>query len=443
MEPDGSIVNWQSSISNVVTSRPLHQLDSPPSGVPAWLPLAWLGCAMIWLAAGSVGLVLVSPELAAGNFFSPRVFAVTHAFTLGVLFSAIVGALHQFIPVVLGVPIRHPRVAIWAFWLSQAGTGLLVYGLWNWRPSWQAVAWLVLFASVGAASWTVLPARRRATQNRVVGGFVSLGHSALGVAMLIALARIGQGLGWWQVPRNGLLVAHLHLGLVGFGSMTAVGMASKMLPAFLKSAADPEPSRLHRIGWLAAAGLLLLATGSLANLSPAIVSGGAITLIAVGLHLMVLVGYWRRRSIAKLDPALGFIGWGILWYAVAAALGGVILLRRPSGGGVWIAYALAGILGWLIHLIVGVLHRIGPRLLANLRAGRGRPLTPSLARAELPWPRLAWASLAAISTGTAVLAVGVIPGASVAARVGAGLILTGTIGLLIQAIALGKTAIDD
>ena len=424
-------------------SRPLHQLDAPPAGVPGWVPLAWLGCAMLWLTAGSVGLVLISPELAAGNLYSPRVFAVTHAFTLGVLFSAIVGALHQFIPVVLGVPIRHPRVAIWAFWLSQTGTALLVYGLWNWRPSWQAVAWLVLLASVGAASWTVLPARRRATQNRIVGGFVSLGHSALGVAMLIALARIGQGLGWWQVPRNGLLAAHLHLGMVGFGSMTAVGMASKMLPAFLKSTADPYPSRLYRIGWIAATGLLLLATGSLASHSPLIVSGGAFTLLAVGLHLMVLVGYWRRRSLTMLDPALGFIGWAILWYAMAAALGGFLLLRRPLSGGIWIAYALAGILGWLIHLIVGVLHRIGPRLLANLRSERGRPLTPSLARGELPWPRLSWASLAAISTGTAALAVGVIPGASVVARVGAVLVLTGSIGLLIQAIALGNTAVAD
>ena len=424
-------------------SRPLQQLDAPPPGVPGWVPLAWLGCAIAWLTAGSAGLVLVSPELAAGSLYSPRVFAVTHAFTLGVVFSAILGALHQFIPVVLGVPIRHPRVAIWGFWLSQAGTVLLVYSLWSWRPSGQAVAWLVLFAAVGAASWTVLPARRRATHNRVVGGFVSLGHSALGVAMLIALARIGQGLGWWHVPRDGLLVAHLHLGLVGFGSMTAVGMASRMLPAFLKSTPDPQPSSLDRIGWLTAAGLLLLVTGSVAGLSLLILIGGGFTLLGVSIHLMVLLGYWRRRSVAKLDPALGFIGWAILWYAMAAALGGFMLFRRPLSGGIWIAYALAGVVGWLIHLIVGVLHRIGPRLVANLRAERGRPVTASQARAELPWSRLSWASLAAISSGTAGLAVAAILGAPVVVRMGAGLVLAGSIGLLLQAARLGMTAIAD
>ena len=424
-------------------SRPLRQLDAPPSGVPGWVPLVWLGCAMLWLAAASAGLVLVAPDLAAGNLYSSRVFAVTHAFTLGVLFSAILGALHQFIPVVLGVPIRLPRVAIWGLWLSQIGTALLVYSLWNWRPSWQAVAWLVLFAAVGAASWTVLPARRKATQNRVVGGFVSLGHSALGVAMLLALARIGQGVGWWQVSRDGLLVAHLHLGLVGFGSMTAVGMASKMLPAFLKSTAVPTPSGLSRIGWLAATGLLLLALGSIGGFSPLTVTGAVLTLLAVGLHLVVLLGYWRRRSIPTLDPALGCIGLAILWYALGAVLGGFILFRRPSAGRIWIAYALIGILGWLIHLIVGVLLRIGPRLVANLRAERGLPLIPSLARAELPWPMVAWASLAAFSTGTAGLTVAVLLGEYVLARAGAVLVLIGSVGLLVQAIRLGKAALVD
>ena len=419
-------------------SRPLRQLDAPPPGVPGWVPLAWLGCALVWLATGAAGLLLVSPELAEGNLYSPRVFAVTHLFTLGVLLSAILGALHQFIPVVLGVPIRHPRVAAAGFWLSQGGTALLVYGFWTWRPAFQAIAWLVLFAAIGAASWTVLPARRRATQNRFVGGFVSLGHSALGVAMLIALARLGQGLGWWQVPRNGLLVAHFHLGLVGFGSMTAVGMGAKMLPAFLKSAGEPEPSTLHRIGWLAGPGLLLLAAGAIAEFSPLIVTGGGLTLAAVGLHLLLMLGYWRRRSVPKLDPALGFIGVAMLWYGAAAVAGGWILIRRPPGGRTWIAYGLAGVLGWLIHLLAGVVHRIGPRLAANLRAERGRALTPAQARAELPWPKLSWVSLAGLSIGTAWLIIAVLLGEPTSARAASGVVLAGAIGLLVQAAAVGR-----
>jgi hypothetical protein len=261
--------------------------------------------------------------------------------------------------------------------------------------------------------------------------------------MLIALARIGQGLGWWQVPRNGLLVAHFHLGLVGFGSMTAVGMGAKMLPAFLKSAGDPESATLHRIGWLAGPGLLLLAAGAIAEFSPLIVTGGGLTLAAVGLHLTLLLGYWRLRSVPKLDPALGFVGAAILWYGAAAVAGGWILIRRPPAGRTWIAYALAGVLGWLIHLLAGVLHRIGPRLAANLRAERGRALTPAQARAELPWPRLSWASLAGLSSGTAGLIIAILTGAPAPAQVGAGLILAGTIGLLVHAAAVGGGAIVD
>ena len=257
--------------------RPLRQLDDSPPGPPPWLPLAWFACALVWLLLGGLGLIRIAPQLAGGNLYSPHVFAVTHALTLGVLASAIFGALHQFIPVVLGVPLRFPRIAILRFWFSQLGTASLVGGFWRWDVTLQAAGWMLLFLAVGCASWNVLPARRRAAGNRVVGGFVSLGHSALGVAMFIALARIGQGLGWWQVSREGLLVAHLHLGLVGFGSLTVVGIGSKMLPALLKARVEPDPFAFIRIGWFAAIGLTALSVGTIWRVSLLTSLGGLLT----------------------------------------------------------------------------------------------------------------------------------------------------------------------
>src|SRR5512135_245999 len=195
----------------------LPQIGEPPPGPPPWLPLAFLAQAAGWLAAGAIALVIIIPELAAGAIGSPHVIATVHLFTLGVLGAATMGALHQFIPVVTGVPIRHPRAAVWALWLHLAGVVVLVSAMWRWSPTGMAGGWLILFLAVGLGSWNILPARRRARQNAYVAGFISLAHSALGAGMLIAAIRIGDSLGWWSTWREGQLLAHFHLGWLGYG----------------------------------------------------------------------------------------------------------------------------------------------------------------------------------------------------------------------------------
>src|SRR5690606_257011 len=76
--------------------------DSPP----AILPAEHFAAALLFFALGSVGLVVVAPELAAGSFFLPRVVAVVHLFVLGFILLSIYGALCQFLPVAVGVPMR-------------------------------------------------------------------------------------------------------------------------------------------------------------------------------------------------------------------------------------------------------------------------------------------------------------------------------------------------
>jgi hypothetical protein len=295
---------------------------------------------------------------------------------------------------------------------------------------------------VGCASWTVLPARRRARQNKFVGGLVSVGHSALGVAMFLALARIGQGLGWWQVQRDGLLVAHLHLGIVGFGSITALGFGAKMLPAFLGSRVVPEPRRYTLIAMLVSAGLMLLSVGAITALPSLVLLGGVTTLAGTVIHLLVLLGYWRSRSVERLDPALGFIAMAIVWYAAAAGLAIWLLWQRPRGGVIWAAYVFTAITGWLVHLIIGVLHRIGPRLIANLRAGAGARLPPWLARGALRWPGLSWLALVLVSGGTAMVLVGLFAGSLAMATTGAAVLTGGALALIVVGVGLVSVTID-
>src|SRR6185437_11903065 len=85
--------------------------------------------AMLYLLAGSVGLVWISPELAAGNYLSPHVGGVTHLFTLGWLTMTIFGALYQLLPVALGAPIRWPMLGHASFAAFAPGVALFACGV--------------------------------------------------------------------------------------------------------------------------------------------------------------------------------------------------------------------------------------------------------------------------------------------------------------------------
>ena len=387
------------------------------------LPLAFFGAGQLWFLISAVGLVIVVPDLAAGHLYSPRVFAVTHAFTLGMVASVIFGASHQFVPAVMGVPITRWWVATLGFLTFEAGVVILVFSLWVWNPTGQALGWLVLVCGVALASWNTLPARRKAKRNRDVGRSLSLGHSALGLVLLLAGARIGAGLGWWSLGRDTLLAAHFHLGVLGFGSLTIAGVGSRMLPAFLKAAAAPADS-LSRFQWLASSGLVLYVTGVLARWHPLTISGSIIMALAVGSHIRVMLEYFRNRK-SGLDASLGTILLAVINYSVALILGVVLLGTGISGGRIWAAYALFAIVGWLCMMALGVMLRVVPRVATLLAAEHGpRPASGDTAWSPRRWQ---WSSVAPLAAGLLGVAGGVLLGHAAMARSSAVLFALGVV----------------
>jgi hypothetical protein len=126
-----------------------------------------------------------------------------------------------------------------------------VAGAWTWQPPLLATGWLALVGAVGVIAANLLPLRRRAPRGRDVGAWISLGHSALGLAMAVTVGRLGAEFGWWRVDRLGLRSAHVHLAAVGFATLTAAGVGSTLLPMFLMSRERPR-RRLRWIGPVAA-----------------------------------------------------------------------------------------------------------------------------------------------------------------------------------------------
>jgi hypothetical protein len=400
---------------------------------PFRLPGEHFAAALLWLGAGAAGLLLVSPDLARGDLFGPRVLATTHAFTLGVITTSIFGALYQLFPVTMGAGVKSVRAGHATFWTLQAGIVLLVGGFWLGQGWCEAAGWLAIAVAVGALASNLVSQRRRATQGRVIGRYVAGAHAALGTAMFVAFVRIGETLGWWHVDRLGVIASHYHLAALGFASLTVVGVGSRMLPMFLVAHGYPEWP-LRWIGPIAGAGMVAFAAGQLGRLGPLTWAGALLMGVAALLHVYLVSRYFRTRTRRRLDPALAHMA------AAACALGllvpaGIALLASPGGFKArgWAAYGLLGLLGWLVLMIVGVYHRILPFLTwLHLFGPRvGEPDLPTVA--DLTRPAWGWASLACLVSGLLVLAPAVALGAPAYARAGAALFALGVGLVLAQA----------
>jgi hypothetical protein len=403
---------------------------SPPAQPP---PFPLVGehflAALLWLVAAAAGLVIVAPDLAAGNIFAPRALAATHALTLGVLTTMIFGALYQFFPNALGVGARSIPVAHRTFWTLQAGVLTLTIGFWWWIPALLLAGWLLLFLAVGGLAWNLLPQRRKATQGRIVGLYVSAGHMMLGLAMALAFARIGEPLGWWTVSRTGMIAAHYHLAALGFVTLTIVGVGSRMVPMFLFAQQAPQwPVRV--IGPMAAAGLLVQATGLIWSLSWATVAGGLLV-AAAGALIVLQMALWLHHRARKapdhatihLAVATGFL--------LAAIVAGLLLLFATGrfNPRAWTAYGLIGMLGWMTIFTLGIAYRIVPFLSwLHLFGGMGRGAHARPAHL-LVHRGLAWVTLLSFTFGTLSCALGVLRGQAFAATTGAILILLGALGV--------------
>ncbi len=417
---------------------PQVPLAAPP---PFRLPAEHFAAALVWLVVAASLLPWLAPRLAEGQVLDPAVLALVHITVLGVLTSAIFGALLQFVPGGLEVPLKSVRLGHAGFWLLQAGTVALVAGFWWWRGWLQFGGWILIFGAVGAVSVNVLPARRRSIHGKLVGLYLSVAHSALGAGMAIALARIGETLGWWRFDRLGAIAAHLALGVIGFGTLTAVGVGSRMVPTFLQAHGD-DRRRLHLILILATAGLIVFPAGALGGWS-GVTRAGAALLGASILAILELGWRWFTRGNRVLDPSLRHVAMAFVGLAATLAWGVALAVTDPYDLPRWGAMVAAALFGWLVLLVLGVMAKIVSHLsyqhLFRTMPGFARVGNPNrLLRAD--WMLASWGLL---SVGSLTLPValdqGSGPGAAGAAAIwSAGVVVT--VANYVRMFILGRRA---
>jgi hypothetical protein len=398
---------------------------APADAMPPFaLPASHFAVALGWLGVGSACLVSVAPTLARGAWLTPEAAAVAHCFTLGWLVTSAYGALYQLGPVAMGIEARSVRAGFATLALHTAGSALVVAGLGGWLPRFMGAGWSLVALALAIWSWNV--GTRLGTTPRAprIGYTVLAAFGMLWLGLLVAGARIGNVLGWWMVPREALVAAHVQLAAVGFGTLLVMGIGNRLLPMFLLSRTAPE----WLMRWtapLTGGGVLLQSAGWLAGVSALVVAGGALAGSGVALFLWQAALWFRHRARPQLDPSLRQVVAALALLGAALVAGiGTLATGRPQFVA---AYGLLLIVGWLGVLVAAIYSRIVPFLTwmhrYSPRVGeKGLPKVGDLV--PMRWVRMA---SGAWIGGIATLAVAVSVGAPLAASVGAALFALGSL----------------
>jgi hypothetical protein len=153
--------------------------------------------------------------------------------------------------------------------------------------------------------------------------------------------------------------------------------------------------------------------------------GASFMFAGVLLHLTVARWYFKRRLKRATDPAMRFVQVAFINLALAALTGVALLLTPGFHAGLWVSYALLGILGWLMMLIMGILQKLVPHLGRMHLFGRaGKPI-PDVN--QLILPPVAITALVTAETGLALLAFASLTARPVLAQTGAVLWLAGVL----------------
>lgn len=261
-----------------------------------------------------------------------------------------------------------------------------------WIPAVLLVAAVVVYLAVFAR--TMLSAPRLDWTAR---------HLALSCGFLAAVVTLGLMLAWdrqrgvlFHDPR-GALIAHVHLALVGWVSLTIVGVSYRLVAMFALSHVDSKtPGRLAL--FLGVAGLAGLALDGLFFGRRLLPLWASVLAAAYAAYAFQMRRIFQGRN-RRIDPALAYTLLALAGGAVWAALGVALafgLLRDDTNA--LAAYAYAALVGWATPFILGQVHKITPFLVWLHLFGR-RPWTaqaPPPKMTELASEKLVWAEFAAM-----------------------------------------------
>lgn len=356
---------------------------------------------------------------------APDTFATVHLLTVGWLTLLMLGALHQFVPVITAQSKATSWPALASLLMIVTGLVGMEFGfvsLGGWLPPQVLIALPAGGSLVGVGAilataplvWMLWCSRPLGFSSRFVAlGLVFLFATlGLGTTFAFALA-VPRAVRWSAMFTEGLRL-HLFGGLVGWFTLTAMGVSYRLLSMF--TLAPEERGALgNAVLWLSGGGLgvawllgLAEAQGGSVPTWANTVAGCALAL-GVALYIFDMQRLYRARRRQKLElnaamaiAALAALG-ACLVLAVAATVTGH--LREFAG-----ALGYLFVFGWLSGLGLSQLYKVVPFLtwLERYGAQLGKQVVPrvqDLVDEKRDWPWFV-VYFTAVAAGTVCAALG-------------------------------------
>ena len=394
------------------------------SGPPFRLPGKHFAAALAFLSLAAAGAVVQAPMLALGGYSTMPVLAVVHLLTLGWLTTSIMGALYQFLPVAVGVPIASERVAHASFALYVPGVLAFTAGLAAHRP-------MLLLAGVtalvlGALSFlgNVAVTLRRAPKRDVLWWSLAWALTFLAVTLLLgASLSANLHLAFLGVVRPIALGAHLHIALAGWVLLSMVGVSQRLFPMFLLSHGGSDRYAVWAMRLVAAG------AGALALLHHVPIAGRWLPALLIGAGVVAFVlqsrEFYAHRHRQQLDAGMRLAAWALGGLASALPLAVVVVAGRASPR-VQVAY-VALVLMSVSAFVVAHYFKIVPFLVWNHRFGPLAGTRPLPRVSDLYSARGAQLVVALLVTGAVVFVAAVALGWGGGARLGASAFAAGAL----------------
>ncbi|MBV6271561.1 hypothetical protein KVP09_01330 [Alcaligenaceae bacterium CGII-47] len=335
--------------------------NSPDLSVPLRF---FLNIPVFILLAGT--LVLWAGPAVFSSRWSLATLALTHLFTLGILGSAMLGAMMQILPVACNIHFpyaRHTSCGIHA--LLTFGTLALVMGFLDMRPIWFASAAVLLaFALLGFISITSIGLwqHRRQVYKGAREILVTVRLALIGLVITVIL---GVTLAGAMAQGNALpALTDLHAvwGLAGWAGILLIGISFQLIPIF--QVTEIYPKLLTR--WLAIVILGIVLAWSALSLSDALPSilreaTELLLVAAYGLYAMTTFHLLWTRKRPKAEPTTLFWRLAMLCLIACAPVWLWLTSRHDTAATLLLGSLI--IVGTLWSAVNGMLYKIVPFLL--------------------------------------------------------------------------------
>ncbi|MBI2955446.1 MAG: hypothetical protein HYY30_14120 [Chloroflexi bacterium] len=170
--------------------------------------------------------LLFANVLQVGPSWATQTLAL-HVLAFGWTVMAIIGAEYSMIPMLQLKELRHPRLADAQFYVINVGFWGIALSLATRSATLTAVSGLITLVGISLFVYNII-ASLRYGPSRLPHLDVSVKYFLVGIAYLVVTAILGTIVGAFRL--GNLVPIHVHLGLIGFVTMTIVGAMYHVVP---------------------------------------------------------------------------------------------------------------------------------------------------------------------------------------------------------------------